>query len=752
MGNIILSLRYYLLPTSAVFFRLPVVGSVVVLWMACLLQPIATVSAQTMFLGHELSWVGSDSLYEALDGRPKFKVKVINRSSAFTPDRVVVSFSSPDYPNPGGGFANFPNGGFIKLAPGDSMIVSVWSSGIFEHPRQDKDANGVFQREVGLRFLKDVFMEQESAYLSRKMTFIEWPRPLTLERVTGPMQVTVHIPAVDASPVANESPEVFVGLRTPGSEIIQLTRKPPGQPIDLDISLLRRSDWHLVVDAPGHLRSVTRLDPSIADTVKVILRSVTSEIPRFELIRVIDTPMGFWRGAVSESEQTVVLFPGQENFVNTATLEAAAEVRKSGVIYKVSFTGQVLWTHEADWEMWGGDMTPDGRWVAYVENPGFVMGARDRHRMVVLDGLTGDVFWDLTEEPYTPMGRRLESLSLKLSSDGSLIAVGSSASGKVSLFDRERRELVWEQPDDQGFGQVREMLFSVDGQFLYVGSGDSHLRKLEVGTGQVVWKAFIGGWPFVNGLTLSADGRYLYTGTKSKDLTKVDEATGHVVWQKEVSNFDAAESADGRYIATFGGRIVSAEDGTYVGTAADRAVFLEAGDFLIGIDRGVTTYDLGGRQWAQSQTSGINECGGCQVQWGYVTQDKRFVIAAARDMTNSSAIPGPGIAFYERMKGTSLSVEGGEMVGTTQKFELMPSYPNPFNPSISIPFRLNQAAHIRLEAFDMLGRRVAVLVKEWRPVGIHTVQFNAAGLASGPYLIRMETGEFVAAQQIVLLK
>lgn len=704
--------------------------------------------AQQTFLGHELSWVGSDTLYEALDGRPKFKVKVVNRSGAVTPDRVGISFSSPDYPNPGGGFANFPNGGYIKLAPGDSMIVSVWSSGVFELPRDDKDANGAFQRQIGIRFLKDIFMEQDSATLLRTMTFIEWPRPLSLERVKGPMQVAVSIPAVTTAPIAGESPEVFVGLRTPGSELIQLTRRPAGAPITLSLSLLHRDDWHLVVDAPGHFRSVTPLDPSSTDTVKVALRPVDDVIPRFELRRVIDTPMGFWRGAVSESEQTVVVFPGQENFIQTQTREDAAAVRSSGTLYKLSFTGDILWTHETDWEIWGGDMTPDGRWVAYVENPSFSMGGRERHRMVVLDGLTGQVDWDVTEEPFTPMGRRLEALSLKLSPDGRLIAVGSSAFGKVSLFDREKRQLVWEQPDGQGFGQVREMLFSEDGRFLYVGSGDSFLRKLDTETGAVIWKAFIGGWPFVNGLRLSADGQHLYTGTKSKDLSKVEEATGRVVWQMEVSNFDADESPDGRYITTFGGRIVSAEDGSYVGTAADRAVFLETSDFLIGIDRGVTTYDRGGRPWAQTQNSGINECGGCQVQWAYVSKGGQYVIAAARDMTDPTNIPGPGLAFYERVEGSYLSTQGANGSGDAGNgftgsdllplsTELLPAYPNPFNPMASVPYQLDRGADIRLEAFDVLGRRVALLAEGWKDAGRHTASFDGSRLPSGMYVIRL---------------
>jgi len=41
---------------------------------------------------------------------------------------------------------------------------------------------------------------------------------------------------------------------------------------------------------------------------------------------------------------------------------------------------------------------------------------------------------------------------------------------------------------------------------------------------------------------------------------------------------------------------------------------------------------------------------------------------------------------------------------------------------------------------------------DMKTAGYHTVQFNADGLASGTYLIRMEAGDFVATQQVVLLK
>ncbi|MGB1048105.1 MAG: T9SS type A sorting domain-containing protein [Rhodothermales bacterium] len=81
------------------------------------------------------------------------------------------------------------------------------------------------------------------------------------------------------------------------------------------------------------------------------------------------------------------------------------------------------------------------------------------------------------------------------------------------------------------------------------------------------------------------------------------------------------------------------------------------------------------------------------------------------------------------------------------------AYPNPFNPTTTVTYGLPSASEVRLTATDLLGRQVATLVAgDMKSAGYYTVQFNADGLASGTYLIRMEAGDFVATQQVVLLK
>jgi len=88
-----------------------------------------------------------------------------------------------------------------------------------------------------------------------------------------------------------------------------------------------------------------------------------------------------------------------------------------------------------------------------------------------------------------------------------------------------------------------------------------------------------------------------------------------------------------------------------------------------------------------------------------------------------------------------------------ESFVLQAAYPNPFNPTTTVKYGLPAAAEVRITATDLLGRQLATLVAgETKAAGYHTVQFNADGLASGTYLIRMEAGDFVATQQVVLLK
>jgi parallel beta-helix repeat protein len=57
-------------------------------------------------------------------------------------------------------------------------------------------------------------------------------------------------------------------------------------------------------------------------------------------------------------------------------------------------------------------------------------------------------------------------------------------------------------------------------------------------------------------------------------------------------------------------------------------------------------------------------------------------------------------------------------------YRLLANYPNPFNPSTKIPYRLKERGHVRLSIYDLKGELVRILVNEWQERGYYEVVFQ----------------------------
>ncbi len=88
---------------------------------------------------------------------------------------------------------------------------------------------------------------------------------------------------------------------------------------------------------------------------------------------------------------------------------------------------------------------------------------------------------------------------------------------------------------------------------------------------------------------------------------------------------------------------------------------------------------------------------------------------------------------------------------TPRSFALWGNYPNPFNPETTLRFEVPESAYVKLVVYDVLGRQVRVLVDGTREAGTHEVVFEASGLPSGTYLVRLVTpaGSFVKTMQLM---
>jgi len=86
------------------------------------------------------------------------------------------------------------------------------------------------------------------------------------------------------------------------------------------------------------------------------------------------------------------------------------------------------------------------------------------------------------------------------------------------------------------------------------------------------------------------------------------------------------------------------------------------------------------------------------------------------------------------------------------QFELLPNYPNPFNPSTAIQFTIPKSIEVKLFIYNMLGQKVATLVNEYLPAGYHKISWYPDGLAAGVYIISLQAGEFRDERMIHLMK
>jgi len=101
----------------------------------------------------------------------------------------------------------------------------------------------------------------------------------------------------------------------------------------------------------------------------------------------------------------------------------------------------------------------------------------------------------------------------------------------------------------------------------------------------------------------------------------------------------------------------------------------------------------------------------------------------------------------------ALSVDNSPFDLKPLTFYLLPCYPNPFNNETTITYTLPQDGEVSLKVFDLQGREVAALGTGHQALGTHSMVWNAEGMASGVYFIRlMVDGRWSMARKVVLMK
>lgn len=87
-----------------------------------------------------------------------------------------------------------------------------------------------------------------------------------------------------------------------------------------------------------------------------------------------------------------------------------------------------------------------------------------------------------------------------------------------------------------------------------------------------------------------------------------------------------------------------------------------------------------------------------------------------------------------------------------ESFDILTSYPNPFNPSTKIRFSVSEKSKVQLTLHDILGNEIATIFNNVVAPGIQEISFDGSNLASGIYLVRMITPSNLKTIKISLIK
>jgi ligand-binding sensor domain-containing protein len=83
---------------------------------------------------------------------------------------------------------------------------------------------------------------------------------------------------------------------------------------------------------------------------------------------------------------------------------------------------------------------------------------------------------------------------------------------------------------------------------------------------------------------------------------------------------------------------------------------------------------------------------------------------------------------------------------------LKAAYPNPFNSSTVIEFRVPREMHVTVKVFNVSGQMVGVVANERVGAGRHSFVWSGARMPSGTYYCTVQAGSYIEKQKMLLIK
>ena len=132
----------------------------------------------------------------------------------------------------------------------------------------------------------------------------------------------------------------------------------------------------------------------------------------------------------------------------------------------------------------------------------------------------------------------------------------------------------------------------------------------------------------------------------------------------------------------------------------------------------------------------------------------------SHDLRADSSVPlapSSDTTRFRLLIGSAAFVEDTQEALAPDETELLPNYPNPFRRTTTIEYALEKRQEVRLSVYDVLGRRVQVLVNDTKRAGFHRLQWQGRGrdgrpVASGVYFARLVAGSTTETERLVVVR
>jgi len=354
-------------------------------------------------------------------------------------------------------------------------------------------------------------------------------------------------------------------------------------------------------------------------------------------------------------------------------------------------------------------------------------GTQGRRSLYCLNGRTGQVLWQL------PLNRHVDGVIATWL--GGVVATNSQSdiNNFIHGFD-STGTIRWTYNNNRPVWEMAKFATAPNNEIVILAEGTStfasvSLKALNAQTGALLWTGATGNGFYTDVKTMrdvNNNGFPEAIGAGRYSAFVVDALTGATIWEVPLGSITlgAAELRKGNLSLTGTSSAVA------FATLDNRVLIYDA---TTGAVRFTFNTGTGANSTAAEQVSALDDItGDGTVEFVVTSRDGRIWCLSGGSTTS---------ATHTGTKPPST-------------FSLEQNYPNPFNPTTVLTYQLPVASDVKLELFDVLGRKVATLVNAKQPAGTHryTLQASAFGLASGVYFYRLQAGEFSATKKMLFLK